>query len=50
MARFSSSPAGSDYEVKVDLDSEEHRYLEGHTIDGRVIFPATGYMVSVIFR
>lgn len=45
VARFSSSPAGSDYEVKVDLDSEEHRYLEGHTIDGRVIFPATGYMV-----
>ncbi|XP_071547019.1 fatty acid synthase-like [Panulirus ornatus] len=45
VARFSTSPAGSEYEVKVDLDSEEHRYLEGHTIDGRVIFPATGYLV-----
>ena len=45
MARFSTSTSGSDYEVKIDLDSEEHRYVEGHTIDGRMIFPATGYMV-----
>lgn len=45
VACFSGSPAGSDFEVKVDLESEEHRYLEGHTIDGRAIFPATGYMV-----
>nr|XP_045622655.1 fatty acid synthase-like [Procambarus clarkii] len=45
VARFSTSPAGSEYEVKVDLESEEHQYLEGHTIDGRVIFPATGYLV-----
>lgn len=45
VARFSTSPAGSEYEVKVDLESEEHHYLEGHTIDGRIIFPATGYLV-----
>ncbi|KAK7080814.1 hypothetical protein SK128_019451 [Halocaridina rubra] len=44
VARFSTSPSGSEYEVKIDLDSDAHRYLEGHTIDGRVIFPATGYM------
>lgn len=45
VARFSTSTSGSDYEVKIDLDSEEHHYIEGHTIDGRIIFPATGYMV-----
>ncbi|XP_068233154.1 fatty acid synthase [Palaemon carinicauda] len=45
VARFSTTPSGSEYEVKVDLESDAHQYLEGHTIDGRVIFPATGYMV-----
>nr|QDK64693.1 fatty acid synthase [Macrobrachium nipponense] len=45
VAHFSTSPSGSEYEVKVDLESDAHQYLEGHTIDGRVIFPATGYMV-----
>ncbi|KAG7154441.1 Fatty acid synthase-like [Homarus americanus] len=45
VARFNTTAAGSEYEVKVDLESEEYRYLEGHTIDGRVIYPATGYLV-----
>lgn len=45
VARFSTSASGSDYEVKVDLESEEFRFVEGHTIDGRIILPATGYMV-----
>ncbi|XP_063877296.1 fatty acid synthase-like isoform X1 [Scylla paramamosain] len=45
VARFSTSASGSDYEVKVDLDAEDQRYMEGHTIDGRIILPATGYMV-----
>lgn len=48
MARFSTSASGSDYEVKVDLDAEDQRYIEGHTIDGRILFPATGYMVIMI--
>ncbi|XP_063240366.1 fatty acid synthase isoform X2 [Bacillus rossius redtenbacheri] len=30
--------------VEVDLSKEEDEYLAGHTIDGRVLFPATGYM------
>lgn len=30
--------------VEVDLSSENDKYLEGHTIDGRILFPATGYM------
>lgn len=45
MARFSTSASGSDYEVKLDLESEEFHFVEGHTIDGRIILPATGYMV-----
>ena len=36
--------AGCTFEVDVAPDSEDH-YLVGHKIDGRVIFPATGYLV-----
>lgn len=28
---------------------DEDAYIAGHTIDGRVLFPATGYLVSVLF-
>lgn len=46
VARFSGSGSGGpEYQVKVALDSEDYRYLEGHTLDGRILFPATGYMV-----
>lgn len=30
--------------VDVNLSKEEDAYLSGHTIDGRVLFPATGYI------
>uniref|UniRef100_A0A6P7G8W5 Fatty acid synthase n=1 Tax=Diabrotica virgifera virgifera TaxID=50390 RepID=A0A6P7G8W5_DIAVI len=33
--------------VDIDLSKEEDKYLEGHTIDGRVLFPATGYLTLV---
>jgi len=33
--------------IKVDLSTEEDQYLSGHTIDGRVLFPATGYLVRL---
>ncbi|XP_076049052.1 fatty acid synthase-like [Oratosquilla oratoria] len=45
VATFTTSPSSSEYTVEVDLGSDEYKFLEGHTIDGRVIFPATGYMV-----
>lgn len=32
--------------VDIDLSKEEYQYLSGHAIDGRVLFPATGYLVS----
>lgn len=30
--------------IEVDLSKENDAYLAGHTIDGRVLFPATGYL------
>lgn len=37
--------SSSDYVVKVDLSEVEDQYLAGHCIDGRVLFPATGYLM-----
>nr|XP_034178573.1 fatty acid synthase [Osmia lignaria]XP_034178581.1 fatty acid synthase [Osmia lignaria] len=33
--------------IKIDLSKESDAYLAGHVIDGRTLFPATGYMVLV---
>lgn len=33
--------------VEVDLSKEADQYLSGHAIDGRVLFPATGYLTLV---
>lgn len=33
--------------VEVDLSKEGDAYLGGHAIDGRVLFPATGYLTIV---
>ncbi|KAE8740395.1 Fatty acid synthase, partial [Frankliniella occidentalis] len=30
--------------IEVDVSKDSDKYLTGHTIDGRVIFPATGYL------
>lgn len=32
--------------IEVDTAKEEQAFYVGHTIDGRVLFPATGYLVS----
>jgi hypothetical protein len=32
--------------VVISLKEEERKYLSGHVIDGRNLFPATGYLVS----
>lgn len=34
--------------VNVDLSKEEDQFYAGHAIDGRVLFPATGYLVRPI--
>ncbi|KAL0116142.1 hypothetical protein PUN28_011183 [Cardiocondyla obscurior] len=33
--------------VQIDLSKEADSYLAGHQIDGRILFPATGYMLLV---
>ncbi|KAG7205432.1 hypothetical protein KM043_007425 [Ampulex compressa] len=33
--------------IDVNLSNETDAYLAGHTIDGRILFPATGYMTLV---
>lgn len=33
--------------IEVDLSKENDAYLAGHTIDGRILFPATGYLTLV---
>lgn len=33
--------------IEFDLSKETDAYIAGHTIDGRVLFPATGYLVLV---
>jgi hypothetical protein len=32
--------------VVISLQDEERKYLSGHVIDGRNLFPAMGYIVS----
>jgi hypothetical protein len=32
--------------VVISLKDEERKYLSGHVIDGRNLFPAIGYLVS----
>ena len=32
--------------VVITLQDEERKYLSGHVIDGRNLFPAMGYLVS----
>jgi fatty acid synthase len=34
--------------VSINLQNESMKYLSGHVIDGRNLFPATGYLVSII--
>ena len=38
---------GSGYQVTVDISSEKDAYLKDHAIDGRVIYPAAGFLVMV---
>ncbi|XP_068150522.1 fatty acid synthase [Drosophila tropicalis] len=42
--KFKGGRQSGQWSVELDLAKEEHMYLAGHTIDGRVLFPATGYM------
>ncbi|XP_058815854.1 fatty acid synthase [Topomyia yanbarensis] len=44
LAKFGVENKSGETVIDVNLDKPEDAYLVGHTIDGRVLFPATGYM------
>lgn len=47
VANFSGKGSRSgELVVDIDLSKEADQYLAGHAIDGRVLFPATGYLVN----
>lgn len=47
VANFSGKGSRSgELVVDIDLSKESDQFLTGHAIDGRVLFPATGYLVS----
>eukprot|EP00102_Acyrthosiphon_pisum_P027204 XP_016664414.1 PREDICTED: fatty acid synthase [Acyrthosiphon pisum] len=41
------SSGSDDNQVEVDIKTDENKYLIGHTIDGRVLYPAAGYITLV---
>nr|AGQ04168.1 CG3524 [Drosophila birchii] len=42
--KFKGGRQAGQLSVELDLSKEENSFLAGHTIDGRILFPATGYM------
>ncbi|XP_049870464.1 fatty acid synthase-like [Pectinophora gossypiella] len=42
---YQSNTKISEKTVKVSLQDEENECFSGHTIDGRIIYPATGYLI-----
>ncbi|CAD7085952.1 unnamed protein product [Hermetia illucens] len=44
VAKFGSENQSGETLVDVNLSKDEDAFLAGHNIDGRILFPATGYM------
>ncbi|KAK2587686.1 hypothetical protein KPH14_003803 [Odynerus spinipes] len=44
---FSKTNRAAESYVEVDLSNETDSYIAGHTIDGRILYPATGYITLV---
>ena len=42
---FNPANSANDLATSVDLSDAQDEYLVGHTIDGRVLYPATGYLM-----
>lgn len=45
VAHYGAARSG-EHVVEVDLSRAEDAFVAGHNIDGRILFPATGYLVS----
>lgn len=44
LAKFGAESKSGETVIDINLEKPEHAYLSGHAIDGRVLFPATGYL------
>ncbi|EDW02934.1 fatty acid synthase [Drosophila grimshawi] len=42
--KFHGGRQANQLNINIDLSKEENAFLAGHTIDGRILFPATGYL------
>lgn len=47
VANFGDASRSGENVIEIDLSRPEDAYIAGHEIDGRILFPATGYIVSV---
>jgi len=45
MYRIQDKIKSGERNISISLKDDEHEYLSGHVIDGRNLFPATGYLV-----
>ncbi|KAI4493375.1 hypothetical protein M0802_009435 [Mischocyttarus mexicanus] len=47
VANFANTVRSGESIVEIDLSKETDAYISGHMIDGRILFPATGYLTIV---
>ncbi|KAL0872273.1 hypothetical protein ABMA27_004663 [Loxostege sticticalis] len=47
VANFSGPSRSGENVIEIDLNKAEDEFLAGHEIDGRILFPATGYLALV---
>lgn len=46
VAHFGSASRSGENVIEYDVSRNDDSFITGHNIDGRVLFPATGYLVS----
>lgn len=47
MYRVQDKIKSGERNISISLKEDEFEYLSGHVIDGRNLFPATGYLVNI---
>lgn len=48
MYRVQDKIKSGERNILISLKDDEYEYLSGHVIDGRNLFPATGYLVNLV--